>query len=148
MIKSNGERKAIRQKFYVLNSKAAKNVILGVDYMEKLGKLTFDFENGQVFVQNRRIKTVEKRKAAGRISEKITLPARSETIVAVSSMNQVSLLTADFIPSRVLKGQGVYSAHCRVTPDIKGNFVVKVLNTNSQDVVLQKRQVCGHLKPT
>ena len=36
-VKLAGEKKLMDHRFYVLNSDAAKNVILGVDFMEKLG---------------------------------------------------------------------------------------------------------------
>ena len=143
-VKLVGEHKTIKQTFYILNSMSAKNAILGVDFMKKLGKVTFDFEKGEVYVKDRRFKTANvKNRVVGRIAEKVTLPARSEMIVAVSCPDQASMITADFAPSRVFQNRGVYAAHCRVTPDINGIFVIKVLNTNDWDVVWDRRQVCG-----
>ena len=58
------------------------------------------------------------------------------------------MLTADFAPHRVFNNRGIYAVNCRVTPNIKGEFLVKVLNMNSHDVILNKRQVCGQLQPS
>ena len=143
-----GGSNMVRHNFYVLNSHAAKNVILGVDFMEKLGKVTFDFEKGEINVRNKRIKTVAvNKKSFSRVVQKTKLPVRSETIVAVNCISGLSMVTADFAPSRLFNKRGIYAANCRVTPDVNGAFLVKVLNTNSSDVIIDKRQVCGQLKP-
>ena len=55
--------------------------------------------------------------------------ALMDTGAGVSVMDMGSLLQVAF------RNRGVYAAHCCVTPDINGTFVVQVLNTNAHDVV-------------
>ena len=147
-VKLSGSRKTVKQKFYILNSQSSKNVILGVDFMKKLGKVTFDFEKGVIQVQDRSLKTVCIDKTVSRIDGKVTLPARSETIVQVRCSTQASMVTGDFVPANAFRIRGIYAANCRVTPNFSGVFAIKVLNTNSHSVTIHNRQVCGQLRPS
>ena len=74
------------------------------------------------------------------------LPAQSEHFVSVSSKINAALLDYEFIPTKILP-QGVYITSARVRPDMKGDFVVGILNVTERDIMLKTRTRMGNLVP-
>ena len=70
--------------------------------------------------------------------EKVTLPARTETVLCGRSKPQSALFAFDFAP-KLIGMKWVYMAEAKVQPDIDGHFLIPILN----EVKLNSRSNVG-----
>ena len=80
-----------------------------------------------------------------RVSEKSTIPARSEQVVFVRCKNKCYLVNADFEPRKLSGRQGLFVSKARVLPNINDIFQITVLNVTESDVTISNRTVIGDL---
>ena len=112
-----------------------------------MGPVTIDVGKNRIKIRGRWLKGEESKKRV-RVNTrgKLLLPARSEHFVCVSSKINAALLDYEFIPTKILP-QGVYITSARVRPDMKGDFVVGILNVTERDIMLRTRTRMGNLVP-
>ena len=137
----------VQHKFAILNVKSFKTVLLGRDFFKEMGPVTIDVGKNRIKIRGRWLKGEESKKRV-RVNTrgKLLLPARSEHFVSVSSKINAALLDYEFIPTKILP-QGVYITSARVRPDMKGDFVVGILNVTERDIMLKTRTRMGNLVP-
>ena len=138
-------KKTVIQEFKVLNSKTHSIVLIGRDYMSKFGTVTFDFANGKVHLGKLSINCVrvEDTSENVRLIERTTIPARCETVITVRCKKKLSMQTVDFDPVPVKGVFGVFVSKARVTPDLRGEFLLTVVNVNEHEVNLRGRTKLG-----
>ena len=139
--------KTVQHKFAVHNVRSFKTVLLGRDFFKKMGPVTIDVGKNRIKICNRWLKGEEpKRRIRVNAMGKVLLPARSEHFISVTSKANSALLDYEFIPAKILP-QGVYMTSARVRPDMKGDFVVGILNVSEKDIILKTRTRMGNLVP-
>ena len=110
-------KKSIRHDFHVLNKETYSTILLGRDFMRKVGEISFDVRNNSVKVNNIWLKGVQiKSKESVRLAGEIEIPARSECVITGKCNNRVALMVADFEPSKVKGLNGVYISKAKVKP--------------------------------
>ena len=146
-VQLRGIKKIISHEFYVLNKETYSTILLGRDFMEKLGPVTFDMRKGSVKIGSTWIKGREHRnKETVRLLENVNIPGRSEMIVTVKCKSSESLLTSNFQSSFKIMN-GIYFSDARVIPNVNGCFNISVINVGDEDVTLNKRTVVGKVLP-
>ena len=142
-----GTGKQFSHTFYILNQRSYRNVIMGRDLMKKFKQVTFDFENNLIVLDNCRIRGVAppQRKVFVRVAEKLTIPARSESVAVVTANKDFAFVTSNFKPQKLPGQPNIYVSKAMVTPNIEGKFIITLLNTGNTPVLLQNRKVVGSL---
>ena len=134
------------QNLKVLNHKTFRNVLLGRDFLTKFKNVEFDFVNNKVRIgRSWHLCKDVKGKEPVRLQKRVSLVARSESVVAVKCNKSLSLVTADFEPISLFGTPGVYATRCRVVPDLEGVFQITFLNVNDTEVHLKSRKCVGNL---
>ena len=136
--------KTVVQEFKVLNSKSHSIVLIGRDYMSRFGTVTFDFTKKRVQLGKSYINFVQvDTRENVRVTKRAIIPSRCETVLSVRCKKNFSMQTVDFDPVPVKGVPGVFVSKARVTPDIRGEFQLTVVNVNEHDVDLRSRTKLG-----
>ena len=139
--------RTVQHKFAILNVRSFKTLLLGRDFFKKMGPVTIDVGKNRIRIHGRWLKGEEPtQRVRVNTRGKLTLPARSEHFICVSTKVNAALLDYEFIPAKILP-QGVYITNARVRPDMKGDFVVGILNVTERDITLKTRMRMGNLVP-
>ena len=138
--------KSYTQIFYVLNSNYSNKLLLGRDFMEKLGVVTFDFMNNRAKLGNAWINGVRlSNKKELRLTSNIKIPSRSENLFTVHCSPNLSFVPFDFEPHKIPGVQGVYMSRSRVIPNVAGDINLSILNVTEKEVELQCRTRLGKI---
>ena len=141
-----GYGKTIRHEFPVLNKRTYKNVVLGLDFMARFEKVSFDFKSGEVVFDGQKIvRATRPGRKVVRIEGATSVPARSEQIAVVRSNRDCAFLVGDFQPRKIPGCSKLYISKARVVPNVEGKFVVTIVNVGNDTVEISKRQVMGYL---
>ena len=139
-------KKSYKHQFYVLDEKYNNKVLLGRDFMKKMGTVAFDFKTGRIRIGNKWISSAQLREEKGvRVRGKVTLPARSESVVTLKCDERSAFLQADFEPKKLIGLKGAFISRARVIPNAIGEINVTVLNVNTEDIVIPTRTRFGDL---
>ena len=142
-----GSNQYIIHKFRVLDVQSYNNIICGRDLMKNFSTVEFDFMKNRIRVGKHWITGITTGKQVVRLCDNITLTPRSEKVIQVQANERISLLQSDFVPKQIPGVSGVYASKAKVIPDVKGQFLLTLLNTNVDSVHLKKKQVIGKLLP-
>ena len=141
----NGTSKCITHNFRVLDTKSCHDIICGRDFMRHYGSIEFNFNTGAIKVGKWWLKGVTTKRETVRLSEQVELAPRSEKVIVVKCSRNHALITSEFKPKRIPGLGGVYMSQAQVVPDVDGHFMVTLLNVNSKDILLKKKQVVGYV---
>ena len=138
-------KKKVMQEFKVLNSKSHSIVLLGRDYMSKFGAVEFDFTKKKVKLGDTLINCIRfgDVRENVRVFQRTVIPARCEAVITVRCKKALSMQTVDFDPVPMKGVSGVFVSKARVTPNVRGEFQLTVVNVNEQDVHLRGRTKLG-----
>ena len=146
VVKVVNSRKPVRHDFRVLNKETYSTILLGRDFMRKVGEVSFNVKDNAVKIHNVWVKGVQiKSKPTVRLVSEIEIPARSECIVTGKCESKTALVVADFEPCKVKGVTGVYISKARVQPNLDGEICVSILNVNPNKVKLSNRTRIGRV---
>ena len=136
----------VYQKMNVLDSKSYRNVLLGWDFLSQFCTVQFHFQSNRIQLGSLWYNCATINENSGvKLTNAVSLPARSESIVNGKCGKPFSLLTADFDPLTLSETPGVYATRCRIIPNIEGGFQVSFLNTSDEIVSLEAKKRVGSL---
>ena len=135
-----------RHPFYILNNELHNKILIGRDFMKKIGLISFDFIHNHIRLGNQWINCVPPIKKKGiRLNSKTVLPSRSESIVTLQSGARSSFLQVEFEPVQLHGVNGVYFSKAIVSPNVHGEISISVLNVNEVDIELAGRTRIGKI---
>ena len=96
---------------------------LGRDFLSQFRTVQFDFQNNKIKLGSLWYNCVTLNENNGvKLTNAVSLPARSEIIVNVHCGKSFSLLTTYFDPLTLSETPGAYATRCRIFPNIEGGF--------------------------
>ena len=91
----------VRQRFYVLDSQSNSNVLLGRDFMQKFGTVSFNFNSRKVRLGTKWITCLRiNSRQRVKLCANTVIKARSEQVISVKCNSKLALLSGDFEPTR------------------------------------------------
>ena len=136
------------QEFHVVNTKRCTNILLGRDFLQRFGSVTFDFETNWVKLAHQWFSGLElKTPQRVRLCDKSTIPARTEQTVIAKCNLKTAFLVGDFEPAHIEGVTGTYGTYARIIPNADGAFKIAIVNVKSSDIVLPSRKTVGFLHP-
>lgn len=131
--------------FYVSDSNSTDSILLGRNFMQLFGSVTFDFDRNRIKLGDIFCSGFRTRCGRAKISKMVVVPAKSEVFIDMKSRKGNGLVKADFTPDLNNGISGLYAAKSRVVPNTEGHFRISVVNVTSQDIVLRKDGRLGKL---
>ena len=133
----------VKTKLYVVETNSC--ILLGRNFMRKYRKVTFDFENNRIQLNNSWCNGMKmKKNQCIRSTDSCVIPARSEMMITVKCKNRNGYILSEFEPRKNMVSN-LYINHAQVIPDADGVFYVSVLNPSNKDMTLNKRTVVGSI---
>ena len=141
-----GPSQPIAQKFQIIDSWEPVSILLGRDFLQKFGRVTFDFHKNRVQLGRVWIRgAVINKSVFVRVSEPTVIPRRSETWMQVKCNTKAALLEGDFDPLPIAGTTGIYASLTRVIPNSAGIFTISILNVSETDTVSNAHKPVGKL---
>ena len=141
-----GLKKPVLQRFQIIDSHSPVSILLGRDFLQQFGQVTFDFDNNRVRLGPAWIRGAEiKTPIRVRVAEKTVIPGRSETFIQVKCDAKTAFLEGDFEPATIAGMTGIYASRTRVIPNSAGVFTISLLNVSAEDKILTARKPVGSL---
>ena len=138
--------RAYRHPFYILNNELNNKILLGRDFMSKIGLISFDFLRNRIRLGNRWINCQSPIERKGiRLNSKTVLPSRSESIITLRPGARSSFLQVEFEPAKLHGINGVYFSKAIVSPNVQGEINISVLNVNEVEIELAARTRVGNI---
>ena len=138
-----GTGRTINHTFRVLDADSGHDVICRTDFMRQFKKVEFDFENNRLKLGNQWLKPARGKKETVRLCENETIEPRSEKVISVKCSKNHGLLSSEFRPKSIPRVSGVYLSRAIASPDVKGQFLIILVNVNVKPISLKKKQVLG-----
>ena len=139
-------KETYRQIFYVIGNRNASKLLLGRDFMERFGVISFDFTQNIVKLGKYCVHGAVLSKAKDvRLHSKSLVPRRSESILTVKCHPNLAFIPVDFEPRKVPDINGLYISNARILPNVSGELMVSVLNVTELDVELHPRTRIGKI---
>ena len=141
-----GLMKPVLQRYHIVDSHSPISILLGRDFLQTFGQVTFDFDNNRVrlgpaWIRGAKIKTP----ICVRVAEKTVIPGRSEKFIQVKCDAKTAFLEGDFDPSAIAGIMGIYASRTRVIPNSVGVFTIRLLTVSAEDMILTARKPVGIL---
>ena len=138
----------VAQDFRVVNTNSCVNILLGRDFLQKFGSVTFNFDTHMVKLGKHWFNGVELA-APQKVTlvDRVCIPPRTEQTINVKSHHRTAFLVRDFEPTPILGPQGTYGTYARVIPNAEGIFRIAIINVNSKDIELPAGKIVGFLHP-
>ena len=141
-----GLKKLVLQRFQIADSRSPVSISLGRDVLQKLGPVTFDFDNnrarpGQAWIRRAEIETP----TCVRVAGKTVIPGHSETFIQVKYDPATAFLEGDFDPAIIGGMTGIYATRTRVIPNSAGVFTISLLNVSAEEIILTAHKPVGKL---
>ena len=137
----------VRQRFYVLDSQSNSNVLLGRDFMQKFGTVSFNFNSRKVRLGTKWITCLHiNSRQRVKLCANTVIKARSEQVISVKCNSKLALLSGDFEPTR-LNRHGLYMSRARVIANVDGIFQITIMNVHEKDIALSNKTFLGFLHP-
>ena len=137
--------RCVTHEFKVINTKSFKNILLGRDFMKRFKRAMFDFDKHRVKLGATWVDCVGAVPSPQkvRLLSSEDIPARYEKIVVARCKTGLSMLDLDFEPAKVING--IFVTKARVVPDVKGMFLLSIMNISESDIRINGRKVLGHV---
>ena len=127
--------------------KISKYFVHGIRFMRHFRSKPFSFcferVNSFYFLKGLGIKN----KTVARLIGKVEIQARSECVISGKCDKKFALMDLDFGPQKVKGVNGVHFSKAKVRPNIDGEFMITVLNVNSENIDLANRSIIGKMTP-
>ena len=146
-----GLKKPVLLRFQIIDSHSPVSILLGRDFLQKFGQVTFDFDNNRAKLCPAWIRgggPEIKTPIRVRVAEKTVIPGRSETLIQVKCDTKTAFLEGDFAPTTIAGMTGIYASKTRVIPNSAGVFTMSLLNVSAEDKILTARKPVGTLHPS
>ena len=131
--------------FYVSASNGSNCLILGRDFMQSFGTVSFDFDANMIKLGDTNCTGLRTNGGRAKVSRLTMVPPNSEVLVQLKWRKGSGLVKADFMPDLHNGNPGLYAMRTRVVPDVDGNFYVAVINTTDAEISLRKGGRLGKL---
>ena len=101
-------KRSYKHPFYILNSELNNKILLGRDFMTKIGLVSFDFAHDRVQLGKQWVNCVPPTENKGiRLKSKTVIPSRSEIIITLQSAPSLTFVNIEFEPKRLQGIRGV-----------------------------------------
>ena len=101
-------KRSYKHHFYILNSELGNKILLGRDFMTKIGLVSFDFAHDLIQLGKQWVNCVPPTEKKGiRLKSKTVIPSRSEIIITLQSALSLAFVNIEFEPERLQGIRGV-----------------------------------------